>query len=89
MIAYNGSGSSALAGSLMGVLDNCFTVGWAAEREKGGKRGGEEKKGRGGETEERRGRRRREQPAEDRERGREGMRENREQGHLSLLLIGY
>lgn len=66
-----------LAGRLTGVLDNCFTVGWAGER--------------GGSME---GRRESERKKE-RKRQREGTtelkieRENREWGHLSLLLIGY
>lgn len=75
MIVYNGTQFNMLAGRLTGVLDNCFTVGRAGERGRsiGGRR---EKKG--GEK-----------------RQREGMtelkieRENREWGHLSLLLIGY
>lgn len=32
MIVYNGPQSSVLAGRQTGVLDNCFTVGWAGER---------------------------------------------------------
>lgn len=32
MIVYNGTQSNMLAGSRTGVLDNCFTVGWAGER---------------------------------------------------------
>lgn len=32
MIVYNGTQSNTLAGKLTGVLDNCFTVGWAGER---------------------------------------------------------
>ena len=34
MIVHNGTQSSMLAGSLTGVLDNCFTVGEAGERER-------------------------------------------------------
>ena len=78
MIVHNGTQSSMLAGSLTGVLDNCFTVGEAGERER-------EREGevwREGERE-----RRRDKKAEGRELKIE--RENREWGHLSLLLIGY
>lgn len=32
MTVYNGPQSSVLAGRQTGVLDNCFTVGWAGER---------------------------------------------------------
>lgn len=77
MIVHNGTRSSVLAGSLMGVLDNCFTVGWAGERKERGRREERERKVEGKKAEGRA------QPAEDRKR------ENREWGHLSLLLIGY
>ena len=40
MIVHNGTQSSMLAGSLTGVLDNCFTVGEAGERERERERGG-------------------------------------------------
>lgn len=78
MIVYNGTQSNMLAGRLTGVLDNCFTVGYAGER--------------GGSIE---GRRERERKKEREKRQRQGTvelkieRENREWGHLSLLLIGY
>lgn len=67
-----------LAGRLTGVLDNCFTVGQPCEREREREGGKEEREG------ERKG-----------DVGREGVtelkieRQNKEWGHLSLLLIGY
>lgn len=71
VIAYNGSGSS----SRMGVLDNCFTVGWAAEKREGR---GEERERKVEEE------RRREKPEREREGGTE-----REQGTGSLEFVAH